>query len=123
MIIGNIYCTEYLLKYKMLNQYLYFKLFRLPQSLRKSSAEMIIAMLQSAPEKRPSVYELFLYDFLTKNYVPKSLPASCLEMAPRNDQLEGGEHEAGVNRKPLIEINDNLGNYIQKIYKLICETD
>lgn len=70
---------------------------------------MIIAMLQSDPEKRPSVHKLYKYEFLNCHYIPKQLPASCLTMAPRADQLEGGERDAGANRKPLFEIHDNFG--------------
>lgn len=70
---------------------------------------MIIAMLQSDPESRPSVFALLRHDFLTSHFIPKSLPSSCLTMAPRDDQLEGGEDDVGANRKPLVEINDNMG--------------
>lgn len=83
--------------------------YRLPTTLRKNAAEMIIAMLQSDPDRRPSVYKLFRYDFLTCAYIPKALPTSCLTMAPRADQLEGGEYDAGANRKPLGELHENLG--------------
>lgn len=69
---------------------------------------MIIAMLQSDPEKRPSVTKLLGFDFIAGHFIPASLPTSCLTMAPRADQLEGGEREVGLNRKPLLELNDNL---------------
>lgn len=82
--------------------------YRLPQSLRKSAAEMIVAMLQSDPDKRPTVHRCFRFDFLLNHFVPKSLPISCLSCEPRFDQLEGGEREIGANRKPLLEINENL---------------
>lgn len=85
-----------------------FVVFRLPQSLRKNASTMIIAMLQSDPEKRPSVSKLLAYDFIAGHYIPASLPTSCLTMAPRADQLEGGERDAGQNRKPLLELTDNL---------------
>lgn len=84
--------------------------YRLPQSLRKNAAEMIVAMLQSDPERRPSVQECLDYDFIKNHFIPKSLPTSCLTCEPRSDQLEGGERELGVNRKPLIEINENHEN-------------
>lgn len=82
--------------------------------MRESAADMIIAMLQSDPLKRPSVGKLFQYDFLNANFVPKSLPISCLTMAPRADQLEGVDFDVTnnksiINRKPLLEINENLG--------------
>lgn len=73
--------------------------YRMPTNLRKTAADMIIAMLQSDPIKRPSVTKLLHYDYLKNGgYIPNSLPASCLTMAPRADQLDAG-------RKPLIEMN------------------
>lgn len=76
--------------------------YRLPSTLRKNSADMIIAMLQSNPEKRPTITQLLSFDFLAKNFIPKTLPYSCLSTAPRADQLEFCDK--GV-RKPLSEMN------------------
>lgn len=81
--------------------------YRLPQTIRKSAADMIVAMLQSDPHLRPCVDKLLKYEFITQHFIPASLPCSCLTMAPRADQLEGGERDAGINRKPLLEINEN----------------
>lgn len=86
-----------------------FRFTRIPQTLRKNAGDMIVAMLQSDPEQRPDVIRLLKFDFLTSHFIPDSLPSSCLTMAPRADQLEGGEHDVGANRKPLLELNDNLG--------------
>lgn len=82
---------------------------------------MIIAMLQSDPDKRPHVKQCFKYEFLHSNFVPKSLPSSCLTMAPRADQLEGGERDMGLNRKPLLELNENLGSYFNILILLRFE--
>ncbi|XP_055636137.1 serine/threonine-protein kinase polo isoform X2 [Toxorhynchites rutilus septentrionalis] len=65
--------------------------YRLPSTLRSSAAEMICAMLQSDPGKRPSVGQLFKYEFVFNSHIPLSLPISCLTMAPRADQLESAE--------------------------------
>lgn len=81
--------------------------YRLPQTLRKNAAELIVAMLQSDPDKRPTVHRCLKFDFL-KGPIPKSLPISCLSCEPRIDQLEYGEDEIGVNRQPLLEINENV---------------
>lgn len=43
-------------------------------------------------------------------------------MAPRADEIEGGERDLGVNRRPLLEINDNLGMGSSNFLKIICET-
>ncbi|XP_052896838.1 serine/threonine-protein kinase polo [Anopheles moucheti] len=81
--------------------------YRLPPTLRNNAAEMICAMLQSDPLKRPSIHKLFEFDFLASAYIPNSLPQSCLTMAPRADQLEQAER---MNRKPLSEMNGGGGD-------------
>jgi polo-like kinase 1 len=75
--------------------------YRLPSNLRKNAAEMIIAMLQSNPEKRPTVGQLFFYDFLSNGPIPKSLPYSCLTTAPRPEMMEVSNDK----RRPLTEMN------------------
>lgn len=81
----------------------------MPVSVRRSAADMIVAMLQSNPQKRPSVNKLYHYEFIKGHHIPSFLPVSCLSMAPRADEIEGGERDIGINRRPLLEINDNLG--------------
>lgn len=76
--------------------------YRLPSNLRKNAAEMIIAMLQSSPEKRPTVDQLFTFDFLSYAPIPKSLPYSCLTTAPRPELLEINDK---TGRRPLAEVN------------------
>lgn len=73
--------------------------YRMPNNLRKTAADMIIAMLQSDPMRRPDIVKLSNFDFLRSGFIPNSLPASCLTMAPRADQLEN------YGRKPLTEMN------------------
>lgn len=83
--------------------------YKLPTAIRSSAADMIVAMLQPVPEKRPTVDTLFKFEFLTKSTIPVSLPISCLTMAPRADQLEYADRLA--NRKPLTAVNyDAIGN-------------
>ena len=76
--------------------------YRLPTNLRKNAADMIIAMLQSNPEKRPTVTQLMNFEFLCFAPVPKSLPYSCLTTAPRPELLEYNEK---TGRRPLSEVN------------------
>lgn len=86
--------------------------YRLPQSLKKLPADMIIAMLQSDPAKRPPVQECLKHEFITNYHIPKSLPVSCLTCEPRLDQLEGAERELkdmANDRRPLTEINNEYG--------------
>lgn len=77
--------------------------YKLPSAVRASAADMIVAMLQPYPEKRPSVDKLFTFEFMAKATIPLSLPISCLTMAPRADQLEYCDRYGG--RKPLTSIN------------------
>lgn len=82
--------------------FIFFLFFpRLPTTLHKQSASMIIEMLQSDPQSRPSVDQLLKHEFFNAGYMPKQLPSSCLTMAPRFDQVE----YSNTDRKPLHEIN------------------
>lgn len=71
--------------------------YRVPNTMRKSAADMIVAMLQSDPARRPNIDKLTAFEFL-RGHIPNSLPSSCLTMAPRADQIEGA-------RKPLTDRN------------------
>lgn len=67
---------------------------------------MIVAMLQSNPEKRPRIGQLLNFEFLTSSPVPTSLPSSCLTMAPRPDLLEHIDRANGYKKRtPLVELN------------------
>lgn len=76
---------------------------------------MIISMLQSNPKNRPKVKDLINDPFITEGYTPSHLPASCLSMAPRFDQLE--KHSKPM---PLGQIN-GLFFYVY-IYSLFSFT-
>lgn len=76
--------------------------YRLPSTVRKAAAEMIIAMLQSNPDKRPTIGQLLSYEFLAQGPIPKSLPYSCLTTAPRGEVLENLQK---TSRRPLTEVN------------------
>uniref|UniRef100_A0A1B0GLD3 polo kinase n=1 Tax=Lutzomyia longipalpis TaxID=7200 RepID=A0A1B0GLD3_LUTLO len=77
--------------------------YRIPTALRSTAADMIVAMLQPHPSKRPSVNKLFGFEFLSGSAIPVSLPTSCLTMPPRADQLEYIDRLG--NRKPLSMVN------------------
>lgn len=79
--------------------------YRVPNFMRKSAASMVIAMLQSNPDKRPTIRQLFDFEFIKASPVPTSLPSSCLTMAPRLGLNETMEAENDIRRKPLIETN------------------
>ncbi|XP_037300750.1 serine/threonine-protein kinase polo isoform X2 [Manduca sexta] len=77
--------------------------YRIPSSLRKAAASMIVLQLQSVPARRPSVDKLLQHEFFSSGILPAALPLSCLTTAPRTDQLEG----MALQRRPLNEVNMN----------------
>ncbi|XP_023947930.1 serine/threonine-protein kinase polo [Bicyclus anynana] len=77
--------------------------YRIPSSLRKPAAAMIVLQLQSVPAKRPPVDKLLQHEFFTSGIMPAALPLSCLTTAPRTDQLEG----LSLHRRPLFEVRNN----------------
>ncbi|CAH2262155.1 serine/threonine-protein kinase polo [Pararge aegeria] len=77
--------------------------YRIPSSLRKPAASMIVLQLQSVPAKRPPVDKLLQHEFFTSGIMPAALPLSCLTTAPRTDQLEG----LALLRRPLNEVKNN----------------
>ncbi|XP_049887138.1 serine/threonine-protein kinase polo isoform X2 [Pectinophora gossypiella] len=77
--------------------------YRIPSSLRKPAASMIVLQLQSNPARRPSVDKLLQHEFFSSGIMPAALPLSCLTTAPRTDQLEG----VSLHRRPLNEVNTN----------------
>ncbi|RVE42751.1 hypothetical protein evm_012575 [Chilo suppressalis] len=77
--------------------------YRIPSSLRKPAASMIVLQLQANPARRPSVDKLLQHEFFSSGIMPAALPVSCLTTAPRTDQLEG----VPLHRRPLNEVNTN----------------
>lgn len=73
---------------------------------------MIIEMLQSDPQSRPSVDQLLKHDFFKVGYMPNQLPSSCLTMAPRFDHIDF----ANTERRPLHEVNRGIYLIILKMY-------
>uniref|UniRef100_A0A1A9ZCY3 polo kinase n=1 Tax=Glossina pallidipes TaxID=7398 RepID=A0A1A9ZCY3_GLOPL len=79
--------------------------YRVPSYLHKSTADMLVSMLQSNPSHRPTVDQVQHSEFLSSSPVPMFLPTSCLTMAPRLEIKDTLEHEVPNQRKPLIEVN------------------
>ncbi|XP_074115253.1 serine/threonine-protein kinase polo [Cotesia typhae] len=75
--------------------------YKTPSNISQPAVAMITNTLQGNPTKRPSVMKLLKDPFFSSGYMPRSLPLSCLTMAPRVDTLET------YNRKPLSEMNQN----------------
>ncbi|VVC88676.1 serine/threonine-protein kinase polo isoform X2 [Leptidea sinapis] len=78
--------------------------YRIPSTLRKPAAAMIVMQLQSNPALRPCVDKLLQHEFFTSGIMPAALPLSCLTTAPRMDQLVEGDM---LHRRPLNEVNSN----------------
>ncbi|XP_014205549.1 serine/threonine-protein kinase polo [Copidosoma floridanum] len=86
--------------------------YKVPQHLLNTPAIfMISSMLQGNPAKRPPVAKLLKDPFFSSGFMPVSLPASCLTMAPRLDMLEP------MSRKPLSEMNYNNSPKIEDVLK------
>ncbi|KAJ6648421.1 Serine/threonine-protein kinase polo [Pseudolycoriella hygida] len=84
--------------------------YKMPKIVCPSATEMIIAMLQSNPQKRPCANKLLHFDFIKGHHIPSFLPSSCLTMAPRSHEVEGGEREIGHNRNPLMGLIQHIGS-------------
>ncbi|KAK5645786.1 hypothetical protein RI129_004250 [Pyrocoelia pectoralis] len=82
--------------------------YKLTANISQPARQMIMTMLQSDPKSRPKVQQLLLHEFLITGYIPTSLPASSLTMAPRFDNLE-----KSALRKPLIQINNENLNEME----------
>lgn len=68
-------------------------------TISNPAKKMIMIMLQPDPQKRPNIHQLLKDEFFYSGYMPTSLPASCLTMAPRFDQIDK------AHRAPLLQIN------------------
>ncbi|XP_054271018.1 serine/threonine-protein kinase polo [Macrosteles quadrilineatus] len=79
--------------------------YRLPSNIAKRPAGALInAMLQSEPDKRPTIKQILASEFMVEGFLPEQLPASCLTMAPRNDTLF--KNIDSPSRRPLKEFNN-----------------
>lgn len=80
--------------------------YRLPSAIAKRPAGTLInLMLQSEPERRPTVKQILASEFMTEGILPEQLPVSCLTMAPRNDTLFKNV-DSPSRRLPLKEFNN-----------------
>jgi len=73
-----------------------------------SAQQLIQALLQSDPKKRPKIEESARYEWF-RGFTPESLPASVLISAPRFTCLEDKNNLK--QRRPLIEVN-SAGTYM-----------
>ena len=60
--------------------------YTVPSSVPYDAKVFIDKMLQADPLKRPSMHQILEDPYLTRNYIPSRLPASCLTTCPRFDQ-------------------------------------
>ncbi|CAL8071770.1 unnamed protein product [Orchesella dallaii] len=75
--------------------------------ISNSTRNLITRMLQVEPSLRPTAKQILAHDFLTQNFIPNSLPVSCLTTAPRFDR--GNSRPApppgSSSKRPLVEHN------------------
>ncbi|EDV21422.1 uncharacterized protein TRIADDRAFT_50801 [Trichoplax adhaerens] len=78
--------------------------FQVPSSISKNAGDLITKLLNSNPEKRPSMAEILNHAFFTSGYFPSKLPHSCLVAEPNfaDTCLVQG------SRQPFHEVNYKL---------------
>lgn len=81
--------------------------YSVPSHIPHDAKQFIDKMLQSNPDKRPTMQQILDDPYLLRNYVPSRLPTSCLTTAPRFDQgrlsIMPTEYPSPqVTRRPLI---------------------
>lgn len=101
--------------------------YKIPSSVCKPAASMIIALLQPNPTHRPSIENLFQNEFFSSGIFPAALPLSSLTTAPKIEQLQDIRHTQlprGVNtevqsvrprsyRSYLVALRDQLTSLLK----------
>lgn len=89
--------------------------YSVPSHIPPDAKVFIDKMLQSNPEKRPTMQQILDDPYLVRNYVPSRLPTSCLTTAPRFDQgrlsiMPTDYGSPSIARRPLIAQDLNHNN-------------
>lgn len=58
--------------------------YTIPDNLSPDLRDFIESMLKADPKQRPTMESILNENYLTSNYIPRSLPTSCLTTAPRS---------------------------------------
>lgn len=58
--------------------------YKIPSGLSPPLKDFIESMLQTEPERRPTMTSILNDTYITNNYIPRQLPTSCLTTAPRS---------------------------------------
>eukprot|EP00051_Salpingoeca_urceolata_P002091 m.329 g.329 ORF g.329 m.329 type:complete len:619 (+) comp118_c0_seq1:411-2267(+) len=84
--------------------------YRIPSTSRISeeARDLIAATLSGDPSRRPSLEQIKQHPFLSKCFVPTSLPLSSLSLPPSFGSSSSKSFKAGT-RKPLRTMNDKPG--------------
>jgi len=94
--------------------------YKIPDDLSPPLKTFIESMLQTEPERRPTMTSILSDSYIINNYIPRSLPTSCLTTAPRSHTgrlsvLPGAlemmaltnQNEIGGARSPLHPVLNN----------------
>ena len=87
--------------------------YSIPSSVSSQAKAFIDKMLQADPTKRPSMEQILNDPYMTGNYVPSRLPASCLTTSPRYDQgrlsIMPTDYFTGSPRRALTSLDNANG--------------
>ncbi|KAL3984781.1 Protein kinase domain family protein [Acanthocheilonema viteae] len=70
--------------------------YSIPSRISSEAEQLIRRLLQTDPEKRPTIHEVSYYAFF-KGYTPSRLPTSCLTMAPKFANTEIPDKRSALN--------------------------
>lgn len=87
--------------------------YTIPSHINKQLANFIAGMLQSDPSKRPTMKQILNDPYLTHNYIPSSLPTTCLSIAPRmNETRLSILCVDNAVRRPFTEVANNINQEV-----------
>ncbi|VDK89410.1 unnamed protein product [Litomosoides sigmodontis] len=70
--------------------------YTIPGRISNEAEQLIRRLLQTDPERRPTIHEVPYYSFF-KGYTPSRLPTSCLTMAPKFANVEIPDKRSALN--------------------------
>ena len=97
--------------------------YQIPSKIGNDAANLIRKLLCADPSKRPKIKEILHDPFMTRGFLPKILPSSCLTLTPRLHALhqsprhQNNAHEdMQFNRQPFNDVaaNDNVRSLQQR---------
>lgn len=83
--------------------------YKIPSDLSPPLKDFIESMLQTDPDRRPTMTSILDDPYLTRNYIPRSLPTSCLTTAPRSHTGRLSILPGALEMMALNNQNDHAG--------------